>query len=146
MTPSAPLHVAWVSAASAAAASCEREAHDRCADPEDAAEELPLPRRGEQEQRELDAFADHGEEHQEKDSPRRAASLERGRDAALQLGTILAAVTLTLLLLERASRGRARYSQDGGGRALAQFRLARRALERDELVKKHGFAAYDHHE
>jgi iron(III) transport system permease protein len=45
------------------------------------------------------------------------------RDAALQLGTILAAVTLTLLLLERASRGRARYSHEGSGRAMAQFRL-----------------------
>lgn len=46
------------------------------------------------------------------------------RDAALQLGTLLVSVTLTLLLLERASRGRARYSQEGaGGRALQPFRL-----------------------
>ena len=35
------------------------------------------------------------------------------RDAALQLGTLLVSVTLTLLLLERLMRGRARYA--GGG-------------------------------
>jgi iron(III) transport system permease protein len=36
------------------------------------------------------------------------------RDAALQLGTILVSITLLLLMLERASRGRARYSEDAG--------------------------------
>ncbi|MEJ7715376.1 MAG: iron ABC transporter permease [Thermoleophilaceae bacterium] len=46
------------------------------------------------------------------------------RAAALQLGTMLVSVTLLLLLLERASRGRARYSQEGGaGRAGAPLRL-----------------------
>ncbi len=35
------------------------------------------------------------------------------RDAALQLGMILVSVTLLLLALERASRGRARYASDG---------------------------------
>ncbi len=35
------------------------------------------------------------------------------RDAALQLGTLLVSVTLALLLLERLSRGRARYASDG---------------------------------
>jgi len=35
------------------------------------------------------------------------------RDAALQLGTLLVSVTLTLLLLERLMRGRARYSGEG---------------------------------
>ncbi|MDQ3645213.1 MAG: iron ABC transporter permease [Actinomycetota bacterium] len=34
------------------------------------------------------------------------------RDAALQLGTLLVSITLTLLLFERLSRGRARYTQD----------------------------------
>ena len=38
------------------------------------------------------------------------------RDAALQLGTLLVSVTLTLLVVERASRGRARYSSEGGRR------------------------------
>jgi len=37
------------------------------------------------------------------------------RDAALQLGMILVSVTLLLLALERASRGRARYASEGGG-------------------------------
>jgi iron(III) transport system permease protein len=46
------------------------------------------------------------------------------RDAALQLGTLLVSVTLALLLLERAARGRARYSHDSGrGRSLKPFRL-----------------------
>jgi iron(III) transport system permease protein len=46
------------------------------------------------------------------------------RDAALQLGTMLAMVTLTLLALERFSRGRARYGQGAGkGRAHAPVRL-----------------------
>ncbi len=44
------------------------------------------------------------------------------RDAALQLGTLLVSVTLTLLVLERASRGRARYAADGG-RRFAPVRL-----------------------
>jgi iron(III) transport system permease protein len=35
------------------------------------------------------------------------------RDAALQLGTLLVSVTLLLLLLERLSRGRARYAGEG---------------------------------
>jgi len=38
------------------------------------------------------------------------------RDAALQLGTLLVSVTLTLLVVERASRGRARYSSEAGRR------------------------------
>ena len=38
------------------------------------------------------------------------------RDAALQLGTLLVSVTLVLLVLERASRGRARYAAEGGRR------------------------------
>jgi iron(III) transport system permease protein len=38
------------------------------------------------------------------------------RDAALQLGTMLVTVTLLLLMLERFSRGRARYGQSGGSR------------------------------
>ena len=37
------------------------------------------------------------------------------RDAALQLGMILVSITLLLLALERASRGRARYASEGGG-------------------------------
>ena len=45
------------------------------------------------------------------------------RDAALQLGTMLVSVTLTLLLLERASRGRARYAGESGARELAPVRL-----------------------
>lgn len=46
------------------------------------------------------------------------------RDAALQLATILVSVTLALVLLERLSRGRARYAQDAaGGRTLAPVRL-----------------------
>lgn len=45
------------------------------------------------------------------------------RDAALQLGTILASITLTLLVLERLSRGRARFEREGGGRALEPVRL-----------------------
>jgi iron(III) transport system permease protein len=46
------------------------------------------------------------------------------RDAALQLGTMLVSVTLLLLLLERASRGRARYGQGAtGGRAQRPVRL-----------------------
>lgn len=46
------------------------------------------------------------------------------RDAALQLGTMLVSVTLLLLLLERASRGRARYARDGsGGRPQPPIRL-----------------------
>jgi iron(III) transport system permease protein len=46
------------------------------------------------------------------------------RDAALQLGTMLVSVTLLLLLLERASRGRARYGQaTAGGRAQRPVRL-----------------------
>ncbi len=44
------------------------------------------------------------------------------RDAALQLGTMLVSVTLLLLLLERASRGRARYA-GGGARAPEPVRL-----------------------
>ena len=36
------------------------------------------------------------------------------RDAALQLGTLLVSITLLLLLLERLSRGRARYADDAG--------------------------------
>ena len=38
------------------------------------------------------------------------------RDAALQLGTFLVSVTLTLLVIERATRGRARYAAEGGRR------------------------------
>jgi iron(III) transport system permease protein len=38
------------------------------------------------------------------------------RDAALQLGTMLVSVTLLLLLLERASRGRARYGAESSAR------------------------------
>ncbi len=45
------------------------------------------------------------------------------RDAALQLATMLVAVTLTLLVLERASRGRARYAHAGDGGAITRFRL-----------------------
>lgn len=47
------------------------------------------------------------------------------RDAALQLGTMLVSVTLLLLLLERASRGRARYARDdgSGGRPQPPIRL-----------------------
>ena len=46
------------------------------------------------------------------------------RDAALQLGTMLATITLLLLALERASRGRARYSHEGGaGRPQGPVRL-----------------------
>jgi iron(III) transport system permease protein len=46
------------------------------------------------------------------------------RDAALQLGTMLVSVTLLLLLLERASRGRARYGRGStGGRAQRPVRL-----------------------
>ena len=56
---------------------------DRAGEAEDAAEELPLPRRGEQQQRELDAFADHGEEHQEEETPGRATALQCGRHTAL---------------------------------------------------------------
>ena len=47
------------------------------------------------------------------------------RDAALQLGTLLVSVTLTLLVLERASRGRARYAR--GRRAPVRARPATRA-------------------
>lgn len=45
------------------------------------------------------------------------------RDAALQLGTLLVSVTLLLLLLERFSRGRARYGESGRGRAQPPVRL-----------------------
>ncbi|HEX2071590.1 MAG TPA: iron ABC transporter permease [Thermoleophilaceae bacterium] len=46
------------------------------------------------------------------------------RDAALQLATMLMTVTLALLMLERISRGRARYAQGGqSGRAQAPVRL-----------------------
>ncbi len=46
------------------------------------------------------------------------------RDAALQLGTLLVSITLTLLLLERLSRGRARYAQQAAqGRTLSAVRL-----------------------
>lgn len=46
------------------------------------------------------------------------------RDAALQLGTLLVSITLLLLMLERASRGRARFSQDAGaGSAMRPRRL-----------------------
>lgn len=46
------------------------------------------------------------------------------RDAALQLGTLLVSITLTLLLLERLSRGRARYAQDAAhGKAVVPVRL-----------------------
>ena len=41
------------------------------------------------------------------------------REAAMQLGTLLVSVTLTLLLLERVSRGRARYFQDAARRGTA---------------------------
>ena len=46
------------------------------------------------------------------------------RDAALQLGTMLVTITLALLMLERISRGRARYGQGSSrGRAQAPVRL-----------------------
>ena len=46
------------------------------------------------------------------------------RDAALQLGTLLVSITLALLLLERLSRGRARYGQAAArGQVLAPVRL-----------------------
>lgn len=46
------------------------------------------------------------------------------RDAALQLATLLVAITLLLLALERISRGRARYGSDSArGRAHAPVRL-----------------------
>ena len=46
------------------------------------------------------------------------------RDAALQLGTMLVTITLALLMLERVSRGRARYGQGSPrGRAQAPVRL-----------------------
>jgi len=46
------------------------------------------------------------------------------RDAALQLGTLLVSITLTLLALERLSRGRARYAQDSANaKAQAPLRL-----------------------
>jgi iron(III) transport system permease protein len=46
------------------------------------------------------------------------------RDAALQLGTMLVTITLALLMLERISRGRARYGQTGSrGRPQAPVRL-----------------------
>ena len=45
------------------------------------------------------------------------------RDAALQLGTLLMTITLLLLVLERFSRGRARYGQGGGRAAQAPVRL-----------------------
>jgi iron(III) transport system permease protein len=46
------------------------------------------------------------------------------RDAALQLGTLLVSITLTLLLLERLSRGRASFAQDSARRpALPPVRL-----------------------
>jgi iron(III) transport system permease protein len=52
------------------------------------------------------------------------------RDAAMQLATLLVSITLTLLLLERLARGRARYHQHaGGGDVVAPVRL-------------HGFAAF----
>jgi iron(III) transport system permease protein len=51
------------------------------------------------------------------------------RDAAMQLATLLVSITLTLLLLERLARGRARYHQHvAGGNVVAPVRL-------------HGFAA-----
>ena len=50
------------------------------------------------------------------------------RDAALQLGTLLVSISLMLLLVERLSRGRARYAQGGGrGRATAAVCLRGRA-------------------
>jgi iron(III) transport system permease protein len=45
------------------------------------------------------------------------------RDAALQLGTMLLSITLLLLMLERASRGRARFSEDAGATAVQPARL-----------------------
>jgi iron(III) transport system permease protein len=46
------------------------------------------------------------------------------RDAAMQLATLLVSITLTLLLLERLARGRARYHQDAaGGDVVAPVRL-----------------------
>jgi iron(III) transport system permease protein len=50
------------------------------------------------------------------------------RDAAMQLATLLVSITLTLLLLERLARGRARYHAAGGD-VVAPVRL-------------HGFAAF----
>ena len=53
------------------------------------------------------------------------------RDAALQLGTLLVSITLLLLMLERLSRGRARYSDEAGrGSPVEPVRLrgARAAL------------------
>ncbi|HZB85221.1 MAG TPA: ABC transporter permease subunit, partial [Gaiellaceae bacterium] len=44
------------------------------------------------------------------------------RDAAMQLATLLVSITLTLLLLERLARGRARYHA-GGGDVVAPVRL-----------------------
>src|SRR5918992_3997384 len=44
------------------------------------------------------------------------------RDAAIQLATLLVSITLTLLLLERLARGRARYHA-GGGDVVAPVRL-----------------------
>jgi iron(III) transport system permease protein len=52
------------------------------------------------------------------------------RDAAMQLATLLVSITLTLLLLERLARGRARYHEHAaGGDVVAPVRL-------------HGFAAF----
>jgi iron(III) transport system permease protein len=46
------------------------------------------------------------------------------REAAMQLATLLASITLTLLALERFARGRARYHQDAArGEVLARVRL-----------------------
>jgi iron(III) transport system permease protein len=46
------------------------------------------------------------------------------RDAAMQLATLLVSITLTLLLLERLARGRARYHQHAaGGDVVAPVRL-----------------------
>jgi iron(III) transport system permease protein len=51
------------------------------------------------------------------------------RDAAMQLATLLVSVTLTLLLLERLARGRARYHQDAAAGDVVQ------------PVRLHGLAA-----
>ena len=49
------------------------------------AEELPLAWRGEEQERGLDALADHGEEHERENAPGHAAVRQRLLDTALQL-------------------------------------------------------------